>query len=107
MQPSNGSICSTGACDFEKDLCVLAYSPLSHSVMAREGDSFYFLDVCRCTILDGANGPDVTWGGKISPTSTSGSSIYFDMSAFDWVIYEATRTMRWEAAVADVSFSPV
>lgn len=39
----------------------------------------------------------MTWGG------TTSSILQFDMSAFEWLIYELTRTMRWELAVADSS----
>lgn len=57
----------------------------------------------RCSITDGTSGgsggggAEVTWGGTISSTAN------FGMSAFEWLIYELTRTMRWELAITDSS----
>ncbi|KAF1316120.1 hypothetical protein FI667_g15631, partial [Globisporangium splendens] len=58
-----------------------------------------------CTISEGTN--EVTWGGKIRTSGTTPAATFFDMSIFDWVIYEITRTVYWETAISESSVPSV
>lgn len=56
------------------------------------------MSLCRCTLTKGQHGDtEVTWGIRASPPA------HFGMSAFEWLLFELTRTVRWEAAAVDTA----
>ncbi|GAB9467317.1 hypothetical protein Gpo141_00004667 [Globisporangium polare] len=58
-----------------------------------------WLDVFNwCKLANRRHGSiEVTWGSRVSPP------VHFSASAFEWLIYELTRVVRWEAAVVNTS----